>query len=110
MRLDTDAPNCKPGKSSAIGQNGLEVRNRYRLGLRNAMNIDKLREHMANALCAQVRLSRIDRPKFQGRRQSGTHLCQSAQQRISSHRQLQNVKLMGFGPRFGSRINQVDVS
>jgi hypothetical protein len=106
MRLDANAPDCKSGKSSAVGQDGLEVGNRHRLGLGDTMDIDKLRQHMANALQAQVGLSGIDRPKFQGLRQCGRHLCQSARQRISSHQQLQNVKPV----RQGSWINKVHVS
>jgi hypothetical protein len=110
VRLNANAPDCKSGEASAVGQDGLEVGNRHRLGLGDAVDIDKLRQHMANALRAQVRLSRIDRPKFQGLRQSSTHLCQSAQQRISSHRRLQKVKLVEFDSRFGSPITEFDVS
>jgi hypothetical protein len=52
VRLDANAPDCKAGKASAVGQDGLEVGNWHRLGLGDAMDIDKLRQHMANAVRA----------------------------------------------------------
>ena len=60
---------AKPAKPGAIGEHHVEVRHRHRLGFRDAVNVDELRQHVADAIASQMRLRGFDVVEAQRRRQ-----------------------------------------
>ena len=59
VRLDTQAPDRKAGKTRAGVQHLIKMRDRYRLGFGCAMDVDKLRQHIAHVVVFKKFLSLV---------------------------------------------------